>query len=178
MITSRNIEEASIRYYELDLELLFSRRPFVQSHGRQFTNIKPNRSDTINLAGDDPQTRVPLPKEFKTANLMIEIGAAGLTSSKPCYSNTMNVQILGAYGQVQVSDQDTGRPLSPVYVKAYARAKDGRIMFYKDGYTDPRGRFDYVSLNTNELENVERFSLLIMSEDHGAVVRETPPPTR
>ena len=44
--------------------------------------------------------------------------------------------------------------------------------------TDLRGRFDYTSLNTNELDFVERFSLLVLSEDHGAIVREARPPKR
>ena len=63
-------------------------------------------------------------------------------------------------------------------MKAYARMNDGRVRFYKDGYTDLRGKFDYASLNTNEIEQVDRFSLLVMSEDQGAVVREARPPKR
>ena len=65
-----------------------------------------------------------------------------------------------------------------VYVKVYARMNDGEIRFYKDGYTDLRGRFDYTSLNTNELDSVARFALLILSENDGAVVREADPPKR
>ena len=63
-------------------------------------------------------------------------------------------------------------------MKVYARMKDGRVRFYKDGYTDLRGRFDYTSLNTNELDFASRFSILVMSETDGAVVREAAPPKR
>ena len=63
-------------------------------------------------------------------------------------------------------------------MKVYARMKDGAVKFYKDGYTDLRGCFDYTSLNTNELDFVDRFSILILSEEHGAVVREARPPKR
>jgi hypothetical protein len=56
--------------------------------------------------------------------------------------------------------------------------KDGSVQFYKDGYTDLRGRFDYTSLSTNDLDNVDRFALLIMTEEHGATVREAMPPKR
>jgi hypothetical protein len=72
----------------------------------------------------------------------------------------------------------TEKPLSKVYVKIYARMKDGNIQFFKDGYTDLRGRFDYVSLNTNELDNVIRFSILILSPENGALIREAAPPKR
>jgi hypothetical protein len=56
--------------------------------------------------------------------------------------------------------------------------KDGQVRFYKDGYTDLRGRFDYTSLNTNELDFVGKFSLLVLSDEHGAVVKEASPPKR
>ena len=46
------------------------------------------------------------------------------------------------------------------------------MKFYKDGYTDLRGKFDYASVSTNELDNVKKFSLLVMSEDKGALIRE------
>ena len=39
--------------------------------------------------------------------------------------------------------------MSKDYVKVYGRAQDGSVKFFKDGYTDLRGKFDYVSLNTN-----------------------------
>ncbi len=82
------------------------------------------------------------------------------------------------YGQLRVLDRQTGRPLPQVYIKAYARMQDGSVQFYKDGYTDLRGRFDYTSLNTNQLEYVQRFSLLVMSDDRGATVQEVDPPQR
>ena len=52
---------------------------------------------------------------------------------------------------------------------------DGRVKFYKDGYTDLRGRFDYTSLNTNELDIVRKFALLVYSDEYGAIVRERHP---
>ena len=63
-----------------------------------------------------------------------------------------------------------------MYVKVYARMKDGNVRFYKDGYTDLRGCFDYSSLSTNELDFVDRFSILVLSDEYGALVRETNPP--
>ena len=80
--------------------------------------------------------------------------------------------------QLRVTDEKGRKSLSGVYVKAYAKMKDGSTRFYKDGYTDLRGRFDYASLSTNELDNVDRFALLVMSDNQGAVVREVSPPAR
>jgi len=63
-------------------------------------------------------------------------------------------------------------------VKVYAKMNDGSTRFFKDGYTDLRGQFDYASLSTDELDQVERLSLLVMSEDQGSLVREVKPPQR
>ncbi len=49
------------------------------------------------------------------------------------------------------------------------------MKFLKDGYTDLCGRFDYASLNTNELENAHRLAVLILGPELGAVVREAAP---
>jgi hypothetical protein len=56
--------------------------------------------------------------------------------------------------------------------------KDGATKFFKDGYTDLRGRFDYSSLSTNELEFVNRFSLLVLDDTRGGLVREAKVPKR
>jgi hypothetical protein len=58
-------------------------------------------------------------------------------------------------------------PLSRVYVKAFSRLKNGSIKFYKDGYTDLRGKFDYLSLNSEEAKNIDKIALFIMSDDLG-----------
>lgn len=109
---------------------------------------------------------------------MVEIIGGGQTKSQAYYSNSMAVQVLDNYGQVRVTGADKGKPLAKVYVKVYARWKNGQFKFYKDGYTDQRGRFDYTSLNTNELDFTNRFSLLVLSDEHGAVVKEADPPKR
>jgi hypothetical protein len=55
---------------------------------------------------------------------------------------------------------------------------NGQVKYYKDGYTDLRGRFDYTSLSTNDLPAVRRFAILVMNKTRGAVVREIAPPKR
>jgi hypothetical protein len=101
-----------------------------------------------------------------------------LTKSQAYYSNSLAVQVIENDGQVRVTHSGTGQPLPTVYVKGYAQMQDGTVRFFKDGYTDLRGRFEYTSLSTNELDFAQEFSLLILSDDHGAVVREADPPKR
>jgi len=94
------------------------------------------------------------------------------------FANTLTVQVIENYAQLRVAHQATQKPLAKVYVKVYAEMQDGRVRFYKDGYTDLRGRFEYGSLSTNDLDFVKRFSILVLSEEDGAVVREAAPPKR
>jgi hypothetical protein len=121
-----------------------------------------------------------LPKQFHTGNVMIEIDAgSGLKKSQAYFSNTLAVQMVENFGQIKVTSDKTGQPIAKAYVKVYARTPGGKTQFYKDGYTDLRGRFDYSSLSTESnagSEAVEKFSILIMTDKDGAAVREANPP--
>ena len=160
----------------MDIELLFSRNPFVQGDSKQFSNILPNQTQKIKLPAGATNYEFLLPAKLVNSNVLVEIVGAGQTQSQAYYSNALQVKMVENYGQVRVSHDKDDAPLAKVYVKVYARMKDGNVRFYKDGYTDLRGWFDYTSLSTNELDNVERFSILILSDEHGAVVREANPP--
>ena len=177
-IRHQNLERIRVNYYLMDIELLFSRNPFVQQYSGKFSYIQPNMTQLLTLPEDAADFEFPLPEELHNGNVLIELVAAGQSKSQAYYSNSLDLQVIENYGQVRVATVQPGGPLSKVYVKVYARLKDGSVRFFKDGYTDLRGRFDYASLNTNDLDQVERFSLLIMSDDHGSVVREAAAPKR
>ena len=177
-IDYQNLHQVRVNYYLMDVELLFSQNPFVQKYSSQFSHIRPNATESVDLPEKETAFSVPLPGQFHNRNVLVEIIGGGQTKSQAYYSNSMAVQVIENYGQVRVTAADDGKPLPKVYVKVYARLKDGRVEFYKDGYTDLRGRFDYTSLNTNELEFTVKFSMLALSEERGAVVKEAGPPKR
>ena len=52
-------------------------------------------------------------------------------------------------------------------MKCFAKDKSGKANFYKDGYTDLRGRFDYTSVTSFDLSNFEKFSIFVMSDEYG-----------
>jgi hypothetical protein len=174
----QNLRSVRVNYYLMDVELLFSQNPFVQKYSGQFSNIRPNATAKVELPAGKTSISVPLPEQFHNRNVLVEIVGGAQTKSQAYYSNSMAVQVIENYGQVRVTSEAGNKPLPKVYVKAYARMRGGEVRFYKDGYTDLRGRFDYSSLNTNELDAVEKFSLLILSDRHGAVVKEANPPKR
>ncbi|MEX2214586.1 MAG: hypothetical protein WD768_10685, partial [Phycisphaeraceae bacterium] len=175
-ITHQNLKQVRVNYYLMDVELLFSRNPFVQSFSGEFSYIKPNDSQVINLNDKATKTTINLPDKFHTMNVLVEIVGGGQTKSAAYYSNAMTVQVIENYGQVRVTQAASAKALPRTYVKVYALTGNGEVKFYKDGYTDLRGRFDYTSLNTSDIDSVQKFSILVLSDEHGAVVREATPP--
>ncbi|MBU51149.1 MAG: hypothetical protein CL920_20875 [Deltaproteobacteria bacterium] len=173
-ITFQNVKTFKVNYYLMDIELLFSRKPFVQKHTGRFSYIRPNLTQMVKAKGN--KLSFALPKRFHNSNVMIEISAEGIKKSKAYYAHSLNAMVIEQYGQVRITHADTNKALSKVYIKVYARMKNGTVRFYKDGYTDLRGRFDYTSLNTNAIDHVSKFSILILSKQHGAIVREANPP--
>ncbi len=177
-LDTRNVKTCTVNFYPMDIELLFSRSPFLQEGAAQFSYIRPTLSRTVEIAAGQDGATVELPPEFKAKNVMVEALAAGVRKTQAYYANTLKVQMVESYGQLIVTHAETGKPVPAAYVKVYAKGRDGKIKFFKDGYTDLRGRFDYASLNTNEIENTARLAVLVMSEEFGAVVREAEPPKR
>ncbi len=177
-ISYKNIEKCRINYYPMDIELLFSKNPFMKQNSEQFTFIRPGRFDIVDLPSGKTKLSLEIPREFSASNLMVEITAKGIRKFQAIYASLMDVRITENYGQVAVSEKQTQKPLAGVYVKVYGLMKDGKTEFYKDGYTDILGRFDYASLTTDKVDLVEKFALLIMSDTRGAMIREVYPPKR
>ena len=48
-LTWQNLEAVRVNYYLMDVELLFSRNPFVQQFGDQFATIRPNATREVAL---------------------------------------------------------------------------------------------------------------------------------
>lgn len=89
----------------------------------------------------------------------------------------MNIQ--ENYGILKVLDQKTLKPLPKIYVKCFMRNTSGSNQFYKDGYTDMRGSFDYARLNTDKISSVDQFAILVSGDDgQGLVVKYAKPPSK
>jgi hypothetical protein len=172
----QNLAEFRVNYYRMDVELLFSKSPFAQEFAGPFTYVKPVESALVPLKGAKGTARFDLPKAYRSSHVVVEVEAGGVRQSRTHYANSMVVQVAENYGLLKVAGAD-GRALPKAYVKVYARGGAG-VNFYKDGYTDLRGQFDYASLTAADPPQVERFAILVLSEADGAVVREAAPPKR
>lgn len=177
-IDHRNLARASVRVYRMDVELLFSRQPFLGAGGDRFTLIDPTERIEVALTDGGGPVDVPLPASLAQANVVIEVVAEALRSVATHFANDLAVTVTAAYGQLQVCRASTGQALPAAYVKAYGRTHAGEVVFHKDGYTDLRGRFDYATVSTDALDQVQRFALLVIHDDAGTTVSEADPPQR
>ncbi|KIG12791.1 hypothetical protein DB30_00999 [Enhygromyxa salina] len=174
----QNLASCTLSCYRMDIELLFSRQPFMKDQSQRFSIVQPNYSEQITLPADQLEHRFELPAEYRSANTIIEVLGAGLRRSQANYAHELQVRMIEQFGQLRVHERATGKPLARAYIKVYARKRGGAVEFYKDGYTDLRGAFDYASLSTDELDRVEQFAVLVKTEQRGALIREAAPPQR
>lgn len=208
-LTWRNLTQVTVNYYLTDPEFSFSSNPFVSEDASRFSVIKPNQSASVTLPPGKDTLSIPLPDAYARANLLVEIVGAGQRKTQAYHANTLKLAVTENYGRLEVRDSGTDKPITKGYVKVYARLRNGTVRFFKDGYTDLRGRFDYASLNgtaegqpvpppmplprpagapgngldhqmlkPNELNAVEKLSLLVLTESNGAQVREVTPPAQ
>jgi hypothetical protein len=177
-LVGQNVKDCTLNFYKMDTELLFSRSPFARDFAGQYSYARQHRTMTVELPQDHKALTLNVPGDIQNENLMIEAVAGGVRSTATYTANRMEVQLIENYGQIQVAEEGSGKRLAKVYVKVYARMTGSTVAFYKDGYTDLRGLFDYASLTTEEIGAVERFSILVISDTHGAVIREVAPPKR
>jgi hypothetical protein len=176
VIRHQHVAALELRYFEMDVELLFSRQPFVQSDVSRFSFIEPGHREQ--LANPPTEHRVPWPGALRGKNVVVEAVAAGLRKAKVHYANDLATNLAHQYGQIRVQRASDQTSLPATYVKVYARKHGGMVEFYKDGYTDLRGWFDYATLSTTDLDNVDRFAILVCSDHAGAAILEAGVPAR
>jgi len=152
----------------MDIEQLFSSNPFVQTNLGHFSSVMPNLSREIELKSN--VTVIDLPGECQNSNVMIELTGEGLNKVKPHFSHNLFARV--DEGLIRVCSNSDGHPLSKCYIKVFAKLKNETIMFYKDGYTDLRGVFDFESLSVDTSQWVVSYSVLVMSEKNGTTILE------
>lgn len=174
-IDYQQVTNVQVNYYEMDLEFLFSTNPFVSSGSDGFSIVQPNKSERLQLPDSKRSHNFELPREYQSKNVLIEVIGGGKKRSLAVYSNELNTVVSERYGILTVRHNGDNRPLPATYVKIYALT-DAGPQFYKDGYTDLRGKFDYASVSTSDIGSALKFSILVMNETNGATVLEAPVP--
>lgn len=105
--------------------------------------------------------------------MVIEINGEGKQKFKSFYSCDLKVNITEAYGELKVTNKNTNKALSCVYVKVFAwDPKLNKEFFFRDGYTDIRGKFEYAKTSGDKLKKASKFSILITSDEFGSEIKE------
>ena len=108
-------------------------------------------------------------------NVVNEINSDEIQKFLIYYSSQLDVKVNESYGELKVYHTDSMEPLSKVYVKIFSKIhpkKGSSENFYKDGYTDITGKFDYANASGKELKKVEKFSILVCHKEYGSIIGE------
>ncbi|XZE53298.1 hypothetical protein SH139x_005033 [Planctomycetaceae bacterium SH139] len=178
VIDHRNTEAVTINFYGVDLELLFSKTPFVRQGLQQMAMVRPGRVESLTVGKGDGSSQFRLDDVLSRQTLLVEVVSGASRDTTLYYGGRLKTYLSEGFGQLQVSDRTTGQPVETAYVKVYAKTKAGGVEFYKDGYTDLRGRFDYATLSTGDLASISSLAILVLDTERGATLHEVAPPTR
>lgn len=144
--------------------------------------MQPFQSEEMSLDETSTTFKFPLPGDLATRNLVIEVSATeanGIKQMKTYFSATLKVRVVENFGELKVFIHNEGGqdiPLPKTYVKVYSKKSGGAVTFFKDGYTDLRGRFDYGQLSGTSIADVERFAIFVQNDEHGSLIKEAKPP--
>ena len=113
------------------------------------------------------ETRIDLPSELKGKNVVIEINSDDIQQFKTFFQSELNIHVNEKFGEIKVHHKGTMAALPKTYVKVFCKNKSGGELFYRDGFTDIRGKFEYANASGKSLTGVEKFAILVSHDEYG-----------
>jgi hypothetical protein len=168
LLKHRHLDRVNLRLFNVDLEVLFSKDPFLSGGSSSLPPIRPNDTREVTLAANARETRVELPEAFRHGNVLVAADTGTDNILQVLDSRALELLRNAAETTVQVLDANTGKPLPKSYVKVYVEDSNGEITFLKDGYTDLRGKFDYLSISSAANTRPQRVAILVSHPSAGA----------
>ena len=178
-ISYKNQSRIYLEFYQIDLEVLFSQDPYEDKLNSSLTKVLPFLTETHKLSNtpDFQSSTIAIPKNLQTQNLLIRVvddsRQANLLKYVPF---KLNSSLNERYGILKLTNPSTGKPVPKVYVKCFCKNSSGNVKFYKDGYTDLRGSFDFAAVSSNNADDAKSFKLLVNSREFGAKIFSAKPP--
>ncbi|KAK2954802.1 putative Actin-binding protein [Blattamonas nauphoetae] len=177
-------DKATVKFYPIDIELLFSLNPFIRDSGEKCSVVNPSQRIEVEFGKEGNELKqtqvVAIPAELHNKNTIVGVDYENITKTVSLFDHSMDIAVYEHVGRLQVKDKKTHKPLSSVYVKTYSRESEAeKGDFLKDGFTDLTGSFDYASVNKeskNRGGSKTKFSILVMSKDRGSEVLEVNAP--
>ena len=172
LLKHANLEETILSLYHIDLEVLFSKDPFLKGGAESsLPAISPNQTTAIPFQKGTTETSYELPENFRQGNILVAAESDNAKQLKILDSRLLETRIVPLERTIQVIDPATNTPLPGTYVKVFAESRDGSITFHKDGYTDLRGKFDYLSHTATDPATLRRLAILVSHAEKGSLTR-------
>ena len=168
-IEHKQMEDIVVQVYPVDLELLFSNSPFLDSSDTNYKAIRPLQELTIKLDKEETSTEFKLPEPYQTGNHLLVIDDGEKDWLHPLQSTKISTTVNTGSGLLQAISED--KPVSHCYVKIYVLSEMGNVEFLKDGHTDLRGMFDYRSHNVHSPADVQSYAIFISHPDLGCITK-------
>ena len=178
-----SVSSISVNYYLMDVEATFSFEPFTDLNSSRCCLIKPSFHEDISLqpSNDSQVFSLPISNSFTNSQFMLEIivpnTSPPIRLTTPHFCSKFNVEFNNNAGFCVVRHQENFLPLPAVYVKVFSKFSNGEIKFYKDGYTDCLGYFNY-SFLSNQPDWITKFAILLHSPEYGSQIRTDIPPAQ
>ena len=171
-----SLDSCSISLFPIDLEVIFSLNPELDQNNLNFSFSKPTQTVKLTLPGNG-KFEYKIDDELSKKNLVVEVEFSGMRKSSIVFASDLKYLVFETQGLIKVMDSK-GKPRPAAYVKAFAKRAGRGNEFYKDGFTDVRGKFDYVSIANSDLKSVEKFLILISDDELGSLVLNGKPPAQ
>merc|ERR1719233_396682 len=172
VVKYKNLDSLTLKLYKIDIELMFTTAPFTRSNN-SYRFVEPTKTFSRTVEKEAKINMLPLTDitgpmdDMVGENMIFEVLSAGRCVNGSIYVNQLDLQLSDS--QVRVLRKPEGTPVVKAYVKVYVQTRSNKEgIFYKDGYTDLRGRFDYKTVATNALDSVTRFGILVKTISNGA----------
>jgi len=166
MVKRHKVDKTLLQLFSVDLEVMFSKDPFLTGDGAVLPGIRANETREVTLTAEE--TSVELPENFRKGNVLVSAKSGATKVLKVLDSRALETIRQPEERTLQVHDSAGRLPLPQCYVKVYVEGRNGEATFHKDGYTDLRGKFDYLSHTGSEIGEIRRISVLISHPEKGA----------
>ncbi|MGB6223093.1 hypothetical protein [Haloferula sp.] len=163
-LSHTRLNQVDLKLYHIDLEMLFSKNPYLYDTD-DLPGTRPNLVRQVGLQGTE--TDIELPAEFRRGNVLIAADAGSAKTLQILDSQSIKLEHRKTDRTLQALDARKGTPLSACYVKVY-REEDGEPVFHKDGYTDLRGKFDYLTLTNGEAQPTGDIAIFVDHPEKGS----------
>ncbi len=172
LLKHANLNDTTLSLYHIDLEVLFSKDPFLKGGAESsLPPIAPNQTTKVSFEKGSMETPYELPNDFRQGNILIAAESDHAKQLKILDSRQLETLIVPLNRTIQIIDPATNKPLPSTYIKVFVESGNGSVEFHKDGYTDLRGKFDYLSHTATDPSTVRRVAILVSHPEKGSLTR-------